>query len=394
MSFFKNLFSFELEKASAVVTWLLVTTTLLFFVAQREDISLIHSSLVAFFCCTFLFLWLKTSSRTENKADKPKTLILMALMFINIVTIFFLSPYTYAAIFTVIWSALTPYFVNVRTAMFLSPLWSVPLGLIYTFYWGERYAIVTAGLFWTFNLFAIIMVNTTIKEKKAREKAEQMNLELQSTSQLLRQAAGQMERTRIARNIHDLLGHHLTALTINLQVASRQLNKTGEKNAKEDKDNQAIKQNIEQCHALAKLLLSDVREAVSDIRDKSKIDLPVALKTITQNIPRLKVELDIDDTLIIHELSLAESVIRLVQESLTNTLKHSQANQCRIQIKPQMNTLHITIEDNGKSVHHWQEGNGMSGMRERVEILGGTLQFSSTETGFTLSAQIPVNTHD
>ena len=387
MSFVRNLFIVELEKASAVLTWLLVTTTLIFFMTKRQDVDIAQITLLAFFCCSYLVLWLKVSSNTDTGTVRSRTSILMVLMFINIVAIFFLSPYTYAAILTVIWSALTPHFFGVRLAIFLSPLWSLPLWLIYTYYWKESYAIVTAGLFWTFNLFAIIMVNATIKEKNARQKAEQMNLELQSTYQLLQQAAGQMERTRIARNIHDLLGHHLTALTINLQVASRQLENDDEKN-------QAIKQNIEQCHSLAKLLLSDVREAVCDIRDKSKIDLPAALKAITQNVPRLDIELHIDDEFSVHELALAESIIRLVQESITNTLKHSQANQSTIQIRQRLDVLHIEIADNGRPIQCWQEGNGMSGMRERVEALKGKVDFNATQSGFVLSAQIPINSHD
>ena len=382
MPFLKSLYTTELEKASAIITWALVTFTMLYFMVQRGDISPIQILLVALFCCSYLFLWLKTTSNTELDIVDSKSIAYMVIMFLNIVVIFFLSPYTYAAIFTVIWSALTPYFMNVRLAMLLSPLWSVPLWLIYTYYWGESYAFVTAGLFWTFNLFAIIMINTTIKEKKARQQAEQMNLELQSTYQLLHQAAEQAERTRIARNIHDLLGHHLTALTINLQVASRQLEKDSE-------DNQVIKQNIDQCHSLSKLLLSDVREAVSDIRDKSKIDLPLALKTITQNIPRLSVQLNIDDDLYISELNLAESVIRLVQESLTNTLKHSQADGCYITIKKTQNQLELTIEDNGGTQRPWQEGNGLSGMRERVEALKGKVSFESSNNSFVVAAHIP-----
>ena len=104
-----------------------------------------------------------------------------------------------------------------------------------------------------FNVFALIMVNTASKERQAEEYANQLNREFLATQKLLSQASKQAQRVRITRNIHDLLGHHLTALTINLQVASRITQ--GE-----------AKEKVESYHFLAKLLLSDVREAVSEIR--------------------------------------------------------------------------------------------------------------------------------
>jgi signal transduction histidine kinase len=376
----------KLEKLSAIVTWALVTFTMLYFMSQSGNQDPWQTTLLVFFCCSYLCLWLTTTARIETQAPKTKTLGLTALMFINIVVIYFLSPFDYTAIFMVIWSALTPYFVNLRTALMVSPLWSLPYWLIQSLYWGDKYAIVSTGLFWTFNLFAIIMVNATAKEKQAREKAEQMNIELKSSHQLLQQATKQAERTRIARNIHDLLGHHLTALTINLQVASRQFEANSE-------NKQSIKKNIDQCHALAKLLLSDVREAVSDIRHKSKIDLATTLLAITENVPGLAISLNIDQTISL-EFSLTESVVRIVQESITNTLKHSHADKMSINIQHHQDFLHISIEDNGKATKHWQHGNGMSGISERIQALKGSINFESTSAGFSTTAKIPVSAHD
>ena len=72
-----------------------------------------------------------------------------------------------------------------------------------------------------FNIFALFMINTANTERQAKERANQLNCELIATQKLLSQASKQAEWVRIARNIHDLLGHHLTALTINSQVATR-----------------------------------------------------------------------------------------------------------------------------------------------------------------------------
>jgi hypothetical protein len=80
---------------------------------------------------------------------------------------------------------------------------------------------ISATLFLMFNLFALIMMNTAIKERRAREQANQLNRELLATHSLLRQASQQAAMDKISHKINDLLGDHLTALTINLQVASR-----------------------------------------------------------------------------------------------------------------------------------------------------------------------------
>lgn len=138
---------------------------------------------------------------------------------------------------------------------------ALPTILIQGAVWQEQQAVLTGALFWAFKLFAMIMSNTAIKESKAREEADALNRQLLSTQQLMKQALTQDERLRIARNIHDVLGHHLTALTINLQVASRKADLL------ESTESQAIKRQVEQSHSIAKLLLSDVREAISDIRE-------------------------------------------------------------------------------------------------------------------------------
>jgi signal transduction histidine kinase len=202
--------------------------------------------------------------------------------------------------------------------------------LIYRFYWGENYAVVTAGLFWTFNLFAIITMSTSIREKKARLDAQQINVDLQSAQQLLTQATKQAERTRIARNIHDLLGHHLSA----------------------------------------------------------------TLHAITKHIKPLNVALHVDNTLEFDDFSTAESIVRIVQEAISNTLKHSQATTMHIHVGHIDEMLHIHIKDNGQYQRHWQEGNGLTGIRERVELMGGSTDIKATSDGFSISIEVRLTHHD
>ena len=227
-----------------------------------------------------------------------------------------------------------------------------------------------------FNIFALIMVNTAEKERQSKEHANQLNRELLATQNLLSQASQQEERVRIARNIHDLLGHHLTALTINLQVASR----ITEGDAKEK---------IDTCHGLAKLLLSDVREAVSEIREKSDVKLKDALMELFKNLPRLKIQLHFDDNLHINEVNTADTIIKCIQECLTNTLKHSTADQLVLNIDKTEQGVSVNLSDNGRPIKHFNMGNGLKGMSERVMQIGGKISFTPDQRGFHTSITIP-----
>ncbi len=235
---------------------------------------------------------------------------------------------------------------------------------------------ISATLFLMFNLFALIMMNTAIKERRAREQANQLNRELLATQSLLRQASQQAERGRIARNIHDLLGHHLTALTINLQVASRIVE--GE-----------AKEKVELCHSLSKLLLSDVREAVSEIRDKSNIDLKDALEILIENVPGLQIEMNYANDLIINDVNLADTIVKCVQEALTNCLKHSKASQFEINLKQHQQSIELVMLDNGEQIQTFSTGNGLMGMQERVKLLSGTLSVENRPGGFHTTIEIP-----
>jgi signal transduction histidine kinase len=299
--------------------------------------------------------------------------------YIVIVQLYFMVPYTYTAILGVILCCSLPLVMSFRSALACSILFSLPLWLIYELYWQRSNMLMTATLFWTFNLFALVMINAMIKAKEAHAHSQQINRELLATQSLLTEATKQSERVRIARNIHDLLGHHLTALTIKLQVAQRL------------SDGQA-KQEIDECHQLAKLLLSDVREAVSEIRSKSQIDLITAIRSLQQNTPQLNIETDFPDSIQISDVQQADAVLRAIQESITNSLKHSKASTFAIAVQQTDNALLVHLKDNGKSISHTiKPGNGLIGIRERVSALNGTVDYQSTPDGFVTDIHLPLN---
>jgi len=242
---------FRLDKASGIITWLVVAGICI-NVMIDNDYSMTRILGASALYITYITVWLCIVNENLFREARRMHIAVIAINFLIVIAIYFTVPYSFNSILMGILSGALPYFLSIRIALLVGTLWSIPLLLIYQFYWGFEHTYVSTLLFWTFNMFAIIAVNTAKNEREAREEAQDINRRLVSTQALLSEATKQNERVRIARNIHDLLGHHLTALTINLQVAS--IKSEGE-----------VKQNIEQCHYLAKLLLSDVREAVSGV---------------------------------------------------------------------------------------------------------------------------------
>jgi len=380
--------SFLLERASAIITWLVVTGFSIGLLIDNGSFPPTHIVVASVLCITYLALWLYATTNDDCSIVYFPKLLATVVLFFNVIAIYFVIPYSFVAIFMVLFSAISPYYMRIKLAFLISPLWSIPLYLIYAFYWQQNSVLITAFLFWTFNIFALVMVSGNLREREARIQVEEANSKLIATQSLLNEAVKQSERVRIARNIHDLLGHHLTALTINLQVAS--LKTEGE-----------VKENIVQCHQLAKLLLSDVREAVSDIRDKGKLDLEASIQDILRAIPTLNAVVDVHSNVNISDIHIADTIIKCVQESITNALRHANGKHMSIELCYTSESEHdtqqqlaLTIENDGKMPSNIIMGNGLTGIKERLSTIQGKADFVLNSGKFLTRILIPVPQHD
>ncbi len=285
-------------------------------------------------------------------------------------------PVSFVPIYTIIWIAIAGRLYPERVLWWLLALVLAAWYAVMRVGWGEEQAFITVLLYGTFHFFALLMSRATAAAEAARDRAEFLNRELISTQHLLSEASRHSERTRIARDLHDLVGHHLTALSINLQIAERIA------------DGEA-REKIAESRALARLLLSDVREAVSTLREEADVDFASAVRLLVDKVPHLDIELDIEEGLSITDFEVAESLLRCIQEALTNTLRHSGASQSRIRVWQEDGALHLDIRDNGEQQGSFVEGNGITGMRERLERLRGTLELSAPDGAMRLHVTIP-----
>lgn len=240
----------------------------------------------------------------------------------------------------------------------------------------SEYVWINAVLFSTFNLFAAFVSHRFHRERDARLKVSHLLRELHATQNLLSRTSKRDERLRIARDIHDVLGHHLTALTLQLEIA-------------EQLGNPESVQHIIRAKNISKLLLSDIRETVSDLRNQTALEIHSALEALTRDHESIDISLRMSDKLTVHDARVAEAVFRTVQEALTNIVKHTQASSCQIDVCRKTERIILTIADDGGSSAPIQHGNGLNGMRERLAALDGSMQLNQNQQGVTISASIP-----
>jgi signal transduction histidine kinase len=185
------------------------------------------------------------------------------------------------------------------------------------------------------------------------------------------------ERVRIARELHDVLGHHLAALTIQLDLARR-------------KSQGDARTSLDEAYGVAQRMLKDVRSTVGALR-KDEYDLRTALQAVVKAVPEPSVELDFPAGLAVPDAACAHVALRCIQEAVTNSVKHARAHRIGIVLAQEGRDLMIRVEDDGEAAGEIRPGNGLSGMRERVEELGGALEVESVAgRGTTVRARLPM----
>lgn len=184
------------------------------------------------------------------------------------------------------------------------------------------------------------------------------------------------ERLRIARELHDALGHHLTALALNLEVAAHQT--SGE-----------AQENVRTAQSLARLLLGDVRELVHSMKEDGETDLAEGLSRLVRVVPLPEVHVDLPGGLTAKDARGAHALVRCAQEFVTNSIRHGGARNVWIALKDSTGALEMTARDDGRGASEVRAGDGLSGMRGRLEELGGSLAIECGGEGFSLRATVP-----
>ncbi|MGH8324629.1 MAG: sensor histidine kinase, partial [Steroidobacteraceae bacterium] len=239
-------------------------------------------------------------------------------------------------------------------------------------------ALLQSGLYIGFSGFTFVTSLVARQQADSREDQRRLNSELRATRALLTESSRIGERMRISRELHDLIGHHLTALSLNLEVASHLVGGVAQ-------------EHVRQAQSVAKLLLADVREVVSQLREDDSIDLTEALKTLVEGVSGLAIHLQLPPRFAVDDPRRAQVLLRCAQEIITNTVRHAQARNLWLSFERGDAQLAIHARDDGRGASDLHDGNGLTGMRERLAQIGGQLRIrTARDAGFTLDAWLPL----
>ncbi|MBW4511798.1 MAG: sensor histidine kinase [Scytonematopsis contorta HA4267-MV1] len=225
--------------------------------------------------------------------------------------------------------------------------------------------------------FVILLGFVIVSERKSRQRAEILAKEVETL-------AATLERTRIAREIHDSLGHNLTTLDVQLELAQR-LRSIDSKKALEVLDT---------AKTLSSECLQDVRRAVQTIRLQD-FNLNKALTILVDQVQQNQIfTIELNISLPILPLQTSHQIYCIIQEGFTNIQKHANAKNVSLTSEKKSDGVILELTDDGCGfdVNAPHTGFGIRGMYERMQILGGDLKIkSASDSGTQITIFIPSN---
>ena len=229
----------------------------------------------------------------------------------------------------------------------------------------------------TFQAFALLTTSARVRAERISAELRDVNAQLLATRELLAEAARDGERLRVSRELHDVAGHRLTALALNLEV----LGCAGEVS-------QGRAWQI--CRGLVAELLTDLRSVVANLRRNDGIDAREALRRIADAFPSPQIHLNFTERVRIDTAERADAIVRAGQEGITNAVRHARARNIWVSLTQNNEAVHLEVRDDGACKNPGRIGNGLRGMQERVESLGGRVETdASPEGGYRLHVMVP-----
>ena len=269
----------------------------------------------------------------------------------------------------------------------------LPLGLRHANWISALVSSVTVS---TAVFFVDVFAQMRLNEEQARERAERLMTELEEANVQLAAYATQaeelamtQERNRLAREIHDNLGHTLTIVNVQIEAAKAVM----------DSDPGRALDAMNKAQELAQKGLARVRESVAALRESPVSNRPLsdAIVALVQEAQSTGVVTEFKVTgepqALEHRVALA--LYRAAQEGLTNVRRHARASRVDVLLDFQPAEVRLEVRDNGVGAAETAGGFGLLGIRERMQLLGGSLEINTdVGKGFCLTASVPVSYTD
>ncbi|WNC15661.1 sensor histidine kinase [Brevibacillus brevis] len=228
------------------------------------------------------------------------------------------------------------------------------------------------------SLIAVILLPVTTYNWNKREKLQG---QLEDANKRISELVKLEERQRIARDLHDTLGQKLSLIGLKSDLSSKLISK----------DPIRAKQELEEIRQTARIALKEVREMVTQMRGTRLEDELLRIRQITK---AAEIDFVLEGDPVLQDTSLmAENVLSMcLKEAVTNVVKHSSAKTCSVVIEPARTDLVLKVRDDGIGMAAecaYIRGNGLRGMKERLEFVNGSMDIESGQSGTTVIIKVP-----
>ncbi|GAB6938947.1 sensor histidine kinase [Isoptericola variabilis] len=274
-------------------------------------------------------------------------------------------------------AALSTYVVSLRGSVVVIAANTAALLVAFLLAPGQPRAfeiVLSLGLYLLLQVASAAISIALQREQRMRTELTVAHAELAAAAVLGEEATRASERLRISRELHDLIGHQLTVLTLELESAAHL---PGDRAA----------EHVERARTVARDLLGDVRATVGELRRRAP-DLREALAAVASAVPSPRVEVDVAEDVVADEEQTA-ALVRVTQEVVTNAVRHAEmATVLRIEVAADDHgALTLVARDDGLASEPVRIGHGLAGIVERAEALGGGATFDAS-AGFTVRARL------
>jgi signal transduction histidine kinase len=343
----------------------------------RFDLYAGAGALLLFAAC----FWLLSDAGSCGRLPRATVLSLLAVQILSAAFLYgYLLINSFTGILLVLVAAVVVNILSLRASLVLMALQTLAYMAGMAGNMGLLNATASTLAFASFEIFALYTSHIARSERRAREELARTNAELLATRKLLSDGSRTAERVRISRELHDVMGHHLTALSLGLEAA---------RHAPE----REVQTHVATARDLTKRLLHEVRQVVGRLREEPAIDLAGALTLLAEGIGTPKIHLALPEGLRLDDSERAHALVRCAQEILTNSMKHAGARNVWLEVVQGPEGVELKARDDGRGARTVRTGNGLNGMRERLEALGGRLAVDAAPgRGFQVTAWLPLPT--
>lgn len=287
------------------------------------------------------------------------------------------------------------FYIFTDASFFQSSVRIISLDVYLAFYNAETQAVIIAvkSILNSLNIFAfmfymMLLIRVLGMENERirilNQRLDIANAQLKKYALKTEKMTETRERNRLAREIHDTIGHSLIGIIAGIDASRRLLDESAD----------LARQQLEAVADVARNGMNDVRRSVKALRPDvlEKNDLEEAIQQVVEEMKQVsgadiflnnragRMEFQEDEE---------EAIYRIVQESLTNAIRHGKADKIWIGIERINNIVTVEIKDNGAGCKEIEEGFGLKHMAERLEMLNGSLSYSGDD-GFMITARIPL----